>query len=33
MLANFLIPILADGWRFIALFAGATLLGALTGVA
>jgi phosphatidylserine decarboxylase len=33
MLANFLVPILADGWRFIALFAGATFLGALTGVA
>jgi phosphatidylserine decarboxylase len=33
MLANFLVPILADGWRFIALFAGATFLSALTGVA
>lgn len=33
MLANFLVPILADGWRFIALFAGATFLGALTGAA
>ena len=33
MLANFFVPILADGWRFIALFAGATFLGALTGVA
>lgn len=33
MLANFLVPILADGWRFIALFAGAAFLGALTGVA
>jgi phosphatidylserine decarboxylase len=33
MLANFFVPILADGWRFIALFAGATLLGALTGAA
>ena len=33
MLANFLVPILADGWRFIALFAAATFLAALTGVA
>ncbi len=33
MLANFFVPILADGWRFIVLFAGATLLGALTGAA
>jgi len=33
MLANFLVPVLADGWRFIALFAGATFLAALTGVA
>ncbi|MDP2332501.1 MAG: phosphatidylserine decarboxylase [Reyranella sp.] len=33
MLANFFVPILADGWRFIALFAGATFLGALTGAA
>ncbi len=33
MLANFLVPILADGWRFIALFAGATLVAALTGAA
>ncbi len=33
MLANFLVPILADGWRFIAMFAGATFLAALTGVA
>lgn len=33
MLANFLVPILADGWRFIALFAGAAFLSALTGVA
>src|SRR5687768_14776098 len=31
MLANFLVPILADGWRFIAMFAGATFLAALTG--
>lgn len=33
MLANFLVPILDDGWRFIAMFAGATLLAALTGAA
>lgn len=33
MLANFFVPILADGWRFIALFAGATFLAALTGAA
>src|SRR5882724_9769029 len=33
MLANFFVPILGDGWRFIALFAGVTLLGALTGLA
>jgi phosphatidylserine decarboxylase len=33
MLANFLVPILDDGWRFIAIFAGATLLAALTGLA
>jgi phosphatidylserine decarboxylase len=33
MLANFLVPILADGWRFIAMFAGATFLAALTGAA
>ena len=33
MLANFFVPILADGWRFIAMFAGATLLAALTGAA
>ena len=32
MLANFLVPILSDGWRFIALFAAATLLAALTGI-
>lgn len=33
MLANFLVPILEDGWRFIAIFAGATFLAALTGAA
>ncbi len=33
MLANFFVPILDDGWRFIALFAAATFLAALTGVA
>lgn len=33
MLANFLIPILEDGWRFIAIFAGLAFLGALTGLA
>ena len=33
MLANFLVPILYDGWRFITLFAAATFLAALTGVA
>ncbi len=33
MMANFLVPILEDGWRFIAMFAGAALLAALTGVA
>src|SRR5258708_35183395 len=33
MLANFLVPILQDGWRFIAIFAGATFLAALTGAA
>lgn len=33
MLANFLIPILDDGWRFIAIFAAVTFLAALTGVA
>ena len=31
MLANFFVPIVADGWRFIALFAAATFLAALTG--
>ncbi len=33
MLANFLVPILSDGWRFIAIFAAVTLLAALTGIA
>ena len=33
MLANFLVPVLDDGWRFIAIFAGITLLAALTGIA
>lgn len=33
MLANFLIPILKDGWRFIAIFAAVTFLAALTGLA
>ena len=33
MLANFFIPILEDGWRFIAIFAGIAFLGALTGQA
>ena len=33
MLANFFVPILEDGWRFIALFAAAAFVGALTGVA
>lgn len=33
MLANFFVPILDDGWRFIAIFAGLTLLAALTGLA
>ena len=33
MLANFFVPILADGWRFVAMFAGAAFLAALTGVA
>jgi phosphatidylserine decarboxylase len=33
MLANFLIPILEDGWRFIAIFAGLAFLGALSGLA
>jgi phosphatidylserine decarboxylase len=33
MLANFFVPILDDGWRFIAIFAFVTLLAALTGLA
>jgi phosphatidylserine decarboxylase len=33
MLANFFVPILQDGWRFIAIFAGVTFLAALTGIA
>jgi len=33
MLANFFVPILQDGWRFIAIFAGVTFLAALTGAA
>jgi phosphatidylserine decarboxylase len=33
MLANFFIPILDDGWRFIAIFAVVTFLAALTGAA
>lgn len=33
MLANFFVPILEDGWRFIGIFALATFLAALTGVA
>ncbi|MEI6203750.1 MAG: phosphatidylserine decarboxylase [Enhydrobacter sp.] len=33
MLANFFIPILEDGWRFIAIFAGLAFVGALTGQA
>ena len=33
MLANFFVPILKDGWRFIAIFAGVTFLAALTGLA
>jgi phosphatidylserine decarboxylase len=33
MLANFLVPVLEDGWRFIAMFAGVTFLAALTGIA
>ena len=33
MLANFFVPILEDGWRFIAIFAGVTFLAALTGSA
>ncbi len=33
MLANFFIPILDDGWRFIGIFAALTFVGALTGAA
>lgn len=33
MMANFLVPILKDGWRFIAIFAAITFLAALTGKA
>ncbi len=33
MLANFFVPILDDGWRFIAAFAAVTFLAALTGAA
>ena len=33
MLANFFIPILEDGWRFIAIFAGLAFIGALSGQA
>jgi len=33
MLANFLVPILDDGWRFIGVFAGLTFIAALTGLA
>jgi phosphatidylserine decarboxylase len=33
MLANFLVPILQDGWRFIAIFAAITFLAALSGAA
>jgi phosphatidylserine decarboxylase len=33
MLATFFIPILDDGWRFIAIFAAITLVAALTGIA
>jgi phosphatidylserine decarboxylase len=33
MLANFFVPILDDGWRFIAAFAAVTFLAALTGLA
>ncbi len=33
MLANFFVPVLGDGWRFIAMFAGVTFIGALTGLA
>ena len=33
MLANFFVPILDDGWRFIAIFAAVTFVVALTGIA
>jgi phosphatidylserine decarboxylase len=33
MLANFFVPILDDGWRFIAIFAVLTFVAALTGLA
>jgi phosphatidylserine decarboxylase len=33
MLANFLVPVVPDGWRFIGIFAAVTLLAALTGLA
>ena len=33
MLANFFVPILEDGWRFVAIFAGVAFVGALTGLA
>ena len=33
MLANFFVPILDDGWRFIAIFAFVSFLAALTGIA
>ena len=33
MLANFFVPILDDGWRFIAAFAAVTFLAALSGLA
>ena len=33
MLSNFFVPILDDGWRFIAIFALITFLAALTGLA
>jgi phosphatidylserine decarboxylase len=33
MLANFFVPILGDGWRFIAIFAAVTFVAALTGLA
>jgi len=33
MRANFFVPILGDGWRFIAIFAAVTFVAALTGLA